>query len=523
MPKPFKLTSEISDFILKEKKNNPGFGCRTLGLMVKQRFGKDVSKSAVNALIKAKGMSKSVGRPKKPKQGSSELVYDIDCAGSFFLRGTDEQVSLSVILRQFSRNALKHSNAKSLEYKNNIGLYWPVFNPEGIDKLNYYKGFGLWYMASNGRKISKSSVIKYLDSIEALGVTPSVIKGLEIGVEFVHFISIHSTKGEPFYIDPGFHLIWQQPKGVALHCLPIIKAEKVIRDVLFSNEPLILLTSKPYQPLSRDLASFFTAWCNIEANSIRAVGLLDSNGAELGRINKVPSRKRDFIFAVLPWQLGDIRFSTPLSAAVKVKLGPTGEEFMIEPSVADLSQTIGIKDFKLRAIALKNISAQPRVSLITNIASDEKSDLEVANLYLKRWPNLEESFEDMLKKLEFIKYPQLAKDYKFFNSNNLRILLPQQRLSFQSLLAHLLDYLNTLCQVRYFPLDYQNTLGLSDMRTRFYSLSGRVVETENQISASLFYPPNYAFKQDLIYACRRFNEDYCLFKNKRLFLMPQSR
>lgn len=514
------ITSDIEKFILNEKKLNPSLSCRSLSLKAKERLNKSVSKSSINSLLKANGLSAGIGRPKKKKDGLAENSYDIDCAGAMFLKGMDEQLALSVILRQFSRNAFAKSNSKVLEYKNNVGLYWPVFFAQGLEKLNSYTGSGLWKIATGGNKLSKSSIIKYLGNMESLGIVPGIIRGIELGIDFVNFFAFHPEKGEPFYIDPGFHLIWPNPKGVQLYTMPIIKAEDVLRDILFNNEPLVLLSSKPYQPLSRDLASFFTSWNN-SGNAIRAVSLLNSNAAEINRIDKIPSRRRDFIFAALPWQMGDIRFSAEASFTTTAKLGLFNEEFIIESSEVDLSQIVAGERLKLRIISLKNLSKQPRLSLLTNIPVEEKDNSQVANIYLSRWPTLEEAFEDMLKKIELMQYPQLAKDYKYINSNNLRMSMPQQRLSFPGFLAHLLDYLNTLCQVRYFPLDYQKIIGLSEMRSRFYGLSGRVTESDKLIYVAVFYPKNFTFLADLAYACRRLNEDNISIKNKRLILVPK--
>ncbi len=520
MAKKFILTKEIENYVINEKRINPTSSCRSLSLKVKERFGKSVSKSSINSLLKIRGLSERVGRPKK--QGESGVIYDIDSAGAFFLKGIDEQLSLSVILRQFSRNALPKSNSKILEYKNNLALYRPIFLSEGLDKLNLYTGSGLWHIVSDGHKLSKSSIIKYLDNIESLGIVPGIIRGIELGIDYVTSLAFHIKKGEPFFIDPGFHLIWPTPKGVQLYSMPIIKTEAILRDILFNNEPLVLLSSKPYQPITRDLAAFLTSWSNCAGNNIRSVSLLNSNSTEIGRIDKIPSRRRDFVFAALPWQMGDLRFSGQASLTTKEKLGYLDEEFILESSEIDLSQLIGTEQFKIRMISLKNLSKQPRLSLFTNIPVDEKDNQEVANIYLKRWPSLEEAFEDMLKKIELMKYPQLAKDYKYIDSNSLRIALPQQKLSFSGLLGHLLEYLNTLCQVRYFPLEYQKSIGLSEMKARVFNLPGRIAESGKFIAVSVFYPQNYAFLQDLTYACRRFNEDNVSFKNKRLILLPKA-
>jgi len=68
-----KLTDEVIQFIVQTKSENPAMSCRKLSEMVSSKFSKVVSKSSVNAVLKEKNLSGSVGRPvssrasKKPK------------------------------------------------------------------------------------------------------------------------------------------------------------------------------------------------------------------------------------------------------------------------------------------------------------------------------------------------------------------------------------------------------------------------------------------------------------------------
>jgi hypothetical protein len=518
----YKITKEIQDFIISQKKSNPSLSCRALSNLVQQSFQAAISKSAINLVLKNNGLSSGVGRKPKTRDKKEYLSIDIDCAGAFLLKGIEEQLSLSVILRQFSRNAFPRLNSKTLEYKNNVALYWPVFCPEGLDKLNAYAGPGLWQLASAGRKFSKSSIIKYLDKIEELDIVANIIKGLELGEEYVYFWAMHPKQGQPFYIDPGCHLIWLKPKGIpASYSLPIIKAEDLARDLLFNNKPLVLLSSLPYKPLSNELAAFLSAWSADSGNQIKAVSFLDANGAELSRIDKIPTRRRDFIFAGLPWQLAQLQLKYLKREPNPLKIDLFADEFLLESTEIDFLQPIENKHVKLRIIALLSLASQPRLYLVTNIPATEKSAAEVALTYLNRWPYLEESFENMLKKIELINYPQLAKGYNISNINKLGSILPKEKVSFQRLLMHSLEHLNNLCQSRFFPLSYQKALTFSEMRARFYNLPGRVTQTDDLLHIFINYPANFSWQEDLIYACQRFNEDNCFIRHRRAILAPQ--
>ena len=60
-----KLNPEVLNFILQQKKDNPGLGCRKLAELVSLHFQINVSKSSVNNVLKESNLSNSVGRPSK--------------------------------------------------------------------------------------------------------------------------------------------------------------------------------------------------------------------------------------------------------------------------------------------------------------------------------------------------------------------------------------------------------------------------------------------------------------------------
>lgn len=522
MGRAYKLSTEIKDFILAQKKADPHLSCRALSILIKDKFNKGISKSRVNTLLKAQGLSRNVGRPRSSvKQDQAGLGYEIDCAAALFLKGVDEQLSTSFIIKQFSRNAFPKSNSSLLEYKNNLALYSPIFHPQGLDKLGSYSGTGLWHIACGGKKIHKSSVSKYLEIIGQLDIASNIKRGIELGTELVNFIAIHPAKGETFYVDAGCHLLWFKPKGVSAYNLPIIPAQQLVKDVFSNNKPLLLLSSMSYQPLPPELAVFFSA-INIEDNNkINAVSLLNSKAEEVYRVDNIRRRKINFVFAVLPWQIGELLFPAKASEAKKVKIGAFNTEFIIESREVSFPQLVGNKYVRIRIVLLKSVSSQPRLCLVTNISNYEKNDIEVADLYLKRWPNAEEGFEDMLKRVELVKCPQLAKTHNSIDINKLGIDVSEGNLTFRGLLTHLLEYLNKMCQLRFFPQEYQSFLSLDQMRERFFRLSGKIIQTGQILKVSIYYPSDFSYLDDLKYACHRFNEEDIQIRHKRVFLIPE--
>ena len=64
MPQPYKLKSEIEQFILEKKREDLKFSCRKMVSLIKDRFGVELSKSTINTIIKENSLSNKVGRPR---------------------------------------------------------------------------------------------------------------------------------------------------------------------------------------------------------------------------------------------------------------------------------------------------------------------------------------------------------------------------------------------------------------------------------------------------------------------------
>lgn len=60
----YKLSPEIRDFILTQAKEHPELGCRKMMARIEGEFGRRLSKSSINAVIKQAGLSKKAGRPR---------------------------------------------------------------------------------------------------------------------------------------------------------------------------------------------------------------------------------------------------------------------------------------------------------------------------------------------------------------------------------------------------------------------------------------------------------------------------
>ena len=118
----YKIKPEIRDFILKEARECPRLGCRKLAKLIQEKFGLEVSKSSISAILKEEGLNRPVGRrpSASPYQGEAGrgLIVEEKCPpgvvpglGCWFLKAAE-----------LCLGGLQAFSAESLEQKEVLGL-----------------------------------------------------------------------------------------------------------------------------------------------------------------------------------------------------------------------------------------------------------------------------------------------------------------------------------------------------------------------------------------------------------------
>lgn len=78
MKAPYKIKTEIKDFILEQKKANSALSCRSLVVFVQNEFQIKMSKSSINSIIKEAGLSMPVGRRGKKRRRKVKITPKIE-------------------------------------------------------------------------------------------------------------------------------------------------------------------------------------------------------------------------------------------------------------------------------------------------------------------------------------------------------------------------------------------------------------------------------------------------------------
>jgi len=214
-----------------------------------------------------------------------------------------------------------------------------------------------------------------------------------------------------------------------------------------------------------------------------------------------------------PWQFSEFRKVKNISEFRQFCFEPLKKDYYIADIEIVLTQPYANKEFTVKGCVLKNsLEDKPRMIILSNLPENNKSE-EIAQLYLNRWPDPEDTFADFSRKIELFTYT--ATDQKFLPADELLLNLDFKNETIEGLLSKYLQLLDLYVKWHLLPHGYEGK-DFKTIREQFYVLAASITKEKQWTIVSFKPESDYAFSNDLEYACRRLNE-------KEIFLNDNSR
>ena len=511
----YKINPEIRDFIVKEAGERPELGCRKLANLIQEKFGLEVSKSSISAILKEEGLNRPIGR-RSGENGrdakfcvSTPLMIQNDTPS---LVVQDENRQIQVVLAQEKNppelspylgcwflkaaelclgglqafSALLSSSLKEpveeLLAKNEALLYLPLLGKKsspyqgeagrGTEETTDTHGFwGEALAAIIGRRYSNKDVQAHLESLKQLElanlglfVQESLEQKEVLGLKFI------LEDDTSFFIDGSTRSIWSK-NHIPLEFSQVLSKVRdyLTNTIIQDNSPLIGQASPGFANPTTDLLNFIAAFSGQKPDqTIKRIELYDNEDKLIESLKPIPLKRHYFVLGIWPWQYPD--------RSILEKEG-------------------------LRLIGCEK-DAKEILAILTNLPENEWDDQRVISLYLERWPNLAAGYQDFLDKIGH--YFEIKKTYSLAEKS--QIAMPKgEDLDINQILGFWRLKLNSFCQRHFFPLKYAEA-DFSLLQERFYSLPGSVRATERIMEIILSLPPGFIYPDDLAYACQRVNE-----------------
>ena len=591
----YRITQDIIDFVIEQKRNNHKLTCRALVDIVRKQFDTFISKSAINKIIKDAGLSSSVGRKKKkssesaipitipvepkiriesfpkpkeelllteegashklleeqlqklpslePVKRSEEIQDEVerkeereekeieeieekievyiekigieknkifDGMGSFLLKAAELELTSEPILSKILGGQVKHKFLKEAEFLGDVLLYLPCFGIKDIKGISDYSNEGLWVLAQQ-KKTSADLISKYFNQIEKIKNSSLVLHSQSSQLfKEVGFLKVLLEDDTVFYIDPRFQSIWKDSNSPGYFSATHYKTIDYIKTFfLLNSDPIIFLTAAGYHSFSKIMPEFIFACENISDKKIIKIGVFDCENKEIDKFLNFPSGARRFVFGFWPWQKEFDQFSKKINSSTdSCYIEGIHRDIYYDAGESELVQHFVDKKVILRFALLKDSPVSPaRMGVLTNIPKEEKSIQEVIKLYLERWPNMEEAYQNLLSKRQRFDAP--ASKSSFYRQNPSlegAYVLKDTPANIWDDLSYILNEVNKYAQKHFFPSTYKD-VNFSTMNQRFYNLPGYLKKEKNHTLITLLIPKNYEFSKDLSYAIKRFNEN----------------
>lgn len=277
----------------------------------------------------------------------------------------------------------------------------------------------------------------------------------------------------------------------------------------------MLFMAPGYDKPSKDFFDFLSFF---QSSSRRAMRLAIHNNKfeEIEASSFEMNNKHVFLFGLWPWQFSSYRKVKKIGEFRLYNLAGVSDDFYIADTEIDLLQHNTRQILTLRGCAVKKgINEKTRVIILSNASPEQAKAEDLANIYLSHWPNLEETFQDLSRKIELFTYT--AASQRFFSTDNL-ILNKDSVHDIKALLNYYISALDLYVKWHFLPSGYEDK-DFSTIKQRFYSLKG-MIKNQNDCVLVTFKPPVvYPFLKDLEYACRRINEKEIIFGDgRRLWL-----
>jgi hypothetical protein len=328
-------------------------------------------------------------------------------------------------------------------------------------------------------------------------------------------IKVILSNGSAFYSDGQLYTVWSSPYMPSDFSSTIYNIKGYINRCFKEDEPFVLFMAPGYDMPTKEFFDFMTSLEGIE-KSITSLTLYGDKLREIEVIEVAQNRRRYFIFGLWPWQFIDFRKVKKIGEFRPFRFEALKLDFYLADAELELSQPNVNKVVTLRGAALKgSLNEKIRLLVLSNLTAEKATAEQIANLYLRHWPNLEEAFRDYSRKIELFTYT--ANSRRFLSTESLAFAKGSPQ-SIKAVFEYYLKALDYYVRWHFLPTGYENK-DFSTVNEQFYSLKASLNKQRELILVTPQLPSGYPFLKDLEYALRRLNEREILFTGaKRLFL-----
>ncbi len=431
--------------------------------------------------------------PKEEPVRASALPQDSGYPGAVLLKALDCLIGGSKEINEAICREMGVLSESSLSLTEAV-IFRPLFGKDNLELL--------WKLI--GRQYSSEELDNYYAQINQLKNLKSNISNI-----FSNFfteargLKLHFIDGNAINLDGQLHSAWGNQNIPFDFAASVCELKNNLTRDFLKTGNLILFSAPGYDVVPKDFFNLLLNFCSTD----KYPDILTLFGNKLEELEVVSLNKQNnvsLIFGLWPWQFTSTRKVKRIGEFNLKRIEGIDQDMYLADIEIDLLLASTNQSVSLKGCAVKTIPTEKIRLVVLNSSKETVSSDELAEIYLDRWPNLEEAFHDFSRKTERFSY--VSNGQKFFSKDSCGIEIANEasNLELDKIFVNYIKILDAYLRWHFFPSGYiENDFSFTSKH--FYKLPVKLVTGKNQLIAQM-QAEQGQFTKDLEYLVRRLNE-----------------
>jgi len=315
-------------------------------------------------------------------------------------------------------------------------------------------------------------------------------------------VKVHFVDGSVIHLDGQLYSSWPATRFPFDFSNTLVQLKNNLNKCFLSGQPLVLFSPPGYDILPKDFFTFILNICSKD-NYPDSLVLFGNQLEELDNIALNSQQRCNLIFGLWPWQFNSSRKVKKIGEFSLKYVKELDRDLYLGEVEIDLFRASVNQHVSLKGCAVKT-DLKEKIRLVILNSAEQTLDLEeLAGIYLSRWPNFEEAFQDFSRKIELFTYA--GGEAKFFSLDNFGLDTAAMTMELKEIFASYIKILDTYLRWHFLPAEYLGK-DLASTNDCFYRIPVKLTVNQARLKAKTLVSQEYQFLKDLEYLNCRLNE-----------------
>jgi hypothetical protein len=315
-------------------------------------------------------------------------------------------------------------------------------------------------------------------------------------------VKFHFTDESIIHLDAQLYSSWPGTRFPCDFANTLAELKNNLNKHFINGAPLVLFSPPGYDIFPKD---FFSLLLNMGSHKNCPDNLI-LFGNQLEELETIPlnsSSSCSLVFGLWPWQFTGSRKVKKIGDFYLKYIKEIDRDLYLGEVEIDLFRPSTNQSITLKGCALKTDLKEKIRLVILNTNPQQLPLDELAGIYLSRWPNFEEAFQDFSRKIELFTYS--SAEQKFFPRDSFGLDTAGITKELSEIFATYIKMLDAYLRWHFLPCEYEEK-DFSAASDYFYKIPVKLVTSPDKIRTRTLVSQDYQFLKDLEYLNCRLNE-----------------